>query len=143
VQNRRLRVISSFLTLSNAALFGGAAQATGSWQPLEIIDMTTTSNVSADVVVTTGFFDDLDFVSLEEPVLSIASDGIPFDTETPKKSGWAGLVEVEVTEEPTLPYGESSAFADTFTPFDEETKVQGFYTMRYQFDTDRLGSDDD
>ena len=134
--NCRLRIIFSVLTSFNAVLLSGGAQASGSWQPLEIIDMTTASKVSADVVVTTGFFDDMDFVSLDEPVLSIASDSIKFDTEAPKKSGWAGLVEVEVTEEPTLPYGESSAFADTFNPFDEEKKVQGFYTMRYQFDTD-------
>jgi len=136
VQSRHLRIIFSALTLFNAVLMTSGAQASGSWQPLEIIDMTTSHSADADVVVSTGFFDEMDFVSLDEPILSIASDGIKFDTKAPKTRGWSSLVEVELTEEPTLQFGEASSFANTLASIENETKVQGFYSMRYQFSGD-------
>ncbi len=135
VPKRLLHIIFSVLTLSSAALFGAAAQAGGSWKPLEIIDMRTVGNLSADIVVTTGFFDDVDLVSLDDPAISFAADGIKIDTDTSKKSGWSGLVEVEVTEEPTLPFDDFSAYTDVYAQADDETKLQGFYTMRYQFNS--------
>ena len=119
MQKRHLCIIFSVLALFNAVSLSGTAMANGSWQPLEIIDMTTTDNATADVVVTTGFFDDLDFTSLNETVLSVASGGIRFDTASQNKSGWAGLVEVEMSERTFLPFEEASTFADTLASSDD------------------------
>lgn len=133
--NRPNRLMLSAAALVSSVLFSTQVQAESAWQPLEIIDMTTAKTFSADVVVTTGFLDNMDFVSLDEPKLSVASDALKFNTDSPKKSGWAGLVEVEVKEEPTLAFDEISTFSDTLVSADSETKVQGFYTMRYQFNS--------
>jgi len=136
MRNCHLRIVFSVLTSISAVLLSGAAQANGSWQPLEIIDMTTSNVTSPDVVVTTGFFNTTDLTSLDEPILSVASDGIKFDTVAPKRRGWASLVEVELTEEPTLAFGEVSTFSDTLASADNEMKLLGFYSMRYQFSAD-------
>lgn len=97
--------------------------------------MTTSGAVSAYEAMSTTSFDQLDLTALDEPDLSVASGGLFLDTTAPNKTGWSGLVEVEVIEEPALPFAGNYNYSNTLASFDDETKLQGFYTMRYQFNS--------
>lgn len=121
------------LAVSALALTSTVAQASNT---LDIIDMTTAGELSTDMVITTGFLHELDLVAFEDTSLSLIAD----DTETSidddaPKTGWAGVVEVDMSEEPTLPMGEISSFSDTFDTTESEKKMSGFYTMRYEFNS--------
>ncbi len=125
------------LTASAIALASVAAQASNNAGSVSIIDMTTDSTVSSDFIITTGFLHELDLVAFEEPATSLAADVPVFDTESEApKSGWAGLVEVDMSDEATLPMDELSSFSDSFDTTDREKKMSGFYTMRYAFNSD-------
>ena len=136
MQNHRLRNIFSVFTVSYAVLCSAEVQAGGSWAPLEIIDMTTSGVTRAYETISTTSFDDMDLTALDEPVLSVASGGLFQDATASNKAGWSGLVEVEVIEEPALPFVGNSNYSNTLAAFDDETKLHGFYTMRYQFNPD-------
>jgi len=135
VSNTSFSPIFKALAVASVALCSTGAKASNSWAALEIIDMTTATQFIADVVETADFLPDINLSSLDEPALSLASNGFEFDTTRTHKSGWAGLVEVEVDEEPTLPFDEISSFSDTFLTTETEVEMQGFYSMRYQFES--------
>lgn len=124
------------LTVSAIALTATGAQANADWGSLKIIDMTSASELSGDFVVTTGFLSDFDVIAFDAPTVSSVSDGIYFDEAQASRSGWAGIVEVDMDEELSLPFQSVSSFSDSFEDTERETRMSGFYTMRYQFETD-------
>ena len=137
MRNGRLSKIVSLISASYVGFCSAGAQANGSWAPLEIIDMTTSGAVRAHEALSTAFFDDMDLAVLDEPVLSVSSGGgLLLDQEASNKTGWSGFVEVELTEIPALPFEGTSKYSNTLAAFDEETKLRGFYSMRYQFNSD-------
>jgi len=112
------------------------AQASNDLKTLNIIDMTTDTEVSGDIVITTGFLHNLDLVAFDEPDLPDAPAAFVFDeTEDPDVSGWTGLVEIDMDEEATLPLADLSGFSDNFDTTERRKTMSGFYTMRYEFDT--------
>ncbi len=134
MKNKKIQnlIASSAVILSVVTL--SPAQAANGWTPLEIIDMTETGQADLDFVITTGFLNDLNFVSLDEKILSVTPE-FP-DTPLEEKSGWAGLVEVEFNQDKILPLGNISAFSDTLTNTDRERRMSWFYSMRYAFESD-------
>ena len=100
------RQIFRALAVSSIALCSTGAQASNSWEASDIIDMTTATQFFTEIVETADFLPQIDLSSLDEPTLSLASNGFDLDTSDTTKSGWAGLVEVDVNEEPTLPFDE-------------------------------------
>lgn len=124
------------LAVSGIALFCSGAQANSSLGQLNLIDMTAATGLSGDMVLTKGFLHDIDLVAFEQPRLSVAYTQTSPDEGDGSASGWAGIVEVDTNEEPSLSLQDSSAFSDKFTQSDRETRMSGFYTMRYQFETD-------
>jgi hypothetical protein len=124
------------LSVSLLAFASSGVQANSQLGSQQVIDMTSASDLSGDMVVTTGFLHNLDVVAFEEPTLSVASNDIFSAGTEPSGSGWAGVVEVEMDEDLMLPYQDVSSFSDSFAGTDRETRMSGFYTMRYQFETD-------
>ena len=124
-------------TVSIAALGTTTASAGEAWSTLQLVDMTTSADLGGDMVVTTGFLHQLDLVAFQQPQLSIAPDGLSIQSIAARQdSGWSGLVEVDIDDDLAAPIRRVSAFSDTFAQRERETRMSGFYTMRYQFETD-------
>jgi len=130
------RSIFSALTICATILYSTTTHANNGWNAFEIIDMTDSGKADLDFVVTTGFLHDLDLVAYESPLLSISPEDVETDlTDEVEKTGWAGLVEVEVKDDKTLPLNDISVFSDDFATTERNTKVSGFYSMRYEFNS--------
>ena len=124
------------LAVSALALTSFGAQASNDAPSLSIIDMTTDTSVSADVVITTGFLTDLDVIAFDETPLPLASGDIAFDESASAfNSGWTGLVEIDMDEDAAIELSAISSFSDTFDTSERRKKMSGFYTMRYEFNT--------
>jgi len=135
------RIIRS-LAVSALALTSFGAQASNDAPSLSIIDMTTDTSVSADVVITTGFLTDLDVIAFDETPLPLASGDIAFDeSESAFNSGWTGLVEIDMDEDAAIELSAISSFSDTFDTSERRKKMSGFYTMRYEFNTFTVAKD--
>jgi len=135
VKNSLFKRCLGLATVSAMALSAAVAEANSTFRWMPVIDMTTSLDPGADMVVTTGFLHELDFVSPEVPRLSVAADSVDSEDRDAEKSGWSGVVEVDVDRQPALP-DNLSPFSDVFAENDTETRMSGFYTMRYQFETD-------
>ena len=122
------------LTFVVAALSSTTAQANSDWNPHEFIEIAATGQADLDFVVTRGFLHEMDLASFEVPALAIALEDIKIDpTHKARKSGWAGLVEVELDEDKILELEDVSTFSDAFATTERDAKLSGFYTMRYEF----------
>lgn len=134
--------IRSFKTLGSAcaiAMFSAsAAQAQDAWGPLELVDMTTSSELSGEILITTGLIDNFEFVAFDAPEQQPETfNAVPdYEPVLPLTYGWRGMIEVDIDDRDTLtiayvPGGENTLRAD-----DRETRMSGFYTMRYDFQSD-------
>lgn len=125
------------LAVSVLALTSFGTQASNGVQTLGLIDMTTDANVSGDIVITTGFLHNLDLVAFEDTDAPGTPDAIEFGaTEGDFNSGWTGLVEIDMDEDPTIALSSISGFSDSFDTTERRKKMSGFYTMRYEFNSD-------
>ena len=125
------------LAVSGLALFGTGARANSGSNQVNLVDMTTTQDLGGDIVLTTGFLSDFDVVAFDRPQQQYAGyDVITANLSEQPITGWAGIVEVETDEDTALRITDISAFSHAFTDTNRETRMSGFYTMRYQFETE-------
>ncbi len=129
-------IVFKALTFFAVALSGTTVQATNAWDSHEFADIAAIGQADLDFVVTRGFLHEMDLTSFEVPALAIALEDIKIDpNHKAKKSGWAGLVEVELDEDKALELEDVSTFSDAFATTERDVKLSGFYTMRYDFAT--------
>lgn len=132
---RRLLCASA---ISLTALSGTASASDDIWGPLQLVDMTSEApEFGGDMLVTTGFVDDLSFVAFQEPDFGPALGALSYQSEEAEpQSGWSGVLDVDREKDPSTHIRDLSSFSDTFAQGERETRLSGFYTMRYQFETD-------
>ncbi len=135
---RKLISLNGFkvLTFAAALLSYSTAHANSNLNSPEIMDISSASDPDLDFLVTKGFLHDLEVVSFQTPSFTISPESAEVDlTKKARKSGWAGLVEVELNGDKKLRLDDVTTFSDNFAVTDQNTKLSGFYTMRYEFAT--------
>lgn len=130
-----IRHVLSAASFAATVAIAGHSHASEGFGALELIDMTSLAELdlgfsARDVMA------DLGGAALEAPVLALSGSAIEVQPEPIFAPGWNGVVDLEMTGEPTLDDVGGTAFDDRFMDPVQRRKMRGFYTMRYQFGDD-------
>lgn len=123
------------MTICAAVVSSTSVSANDAQNWTEIVELIDAGQADLDFKVTTGFPNNIDLITY---VPALVTEAAPVEVNLKgnvKKAGWAGHVEVELTEDETPPLSEVSAFSDDFATTDRDTKLSGFYSMRYEFNS--------
>jgi hypothetical protein len=127
--SKLLRVALKGLTVATAIVAGtSAAQARNGWNVIELVYQTADAGLIAGLSASDLFYD-IGLAATEQPDFSITP------VAAKRRSGWRGIVDVEIEREPTLDYETQSVSSDLFAKSSQARQMRGVYTMRYDFDT--------
>lgn len=116
------------LALAIVALFAGtlSSQAEDAWGPLEVIDMTTSSDLTGTVLVSEPR-------ETAEPQPLEVAEKDRYEPILPLRHGWRGSIEVDVDEGDVLSVGYVPGERHALPTREARKVMTGFYTMRYDF----------
>lgn len=134
--SKLLRVALKGLTVATALVAGtSAAQARNGWNVIELVYQTADAGLSVGLSASDLFYD-IGLAATEQPDFSVTrNETLALPVADTKRSGWRGIVDVEIEREPVLDYETQPASRDLFAKSSQERQMRGFYTMRYDFDT--------
>lgn len=136
MSNTPRRVLRGLIAASAILIGSGVtAEARNGWTVTELVYMTADAGLSVGLSAT-DFFHDIGLAAAEQPELSLTEGDTSFlPVEESKRSGWRGVVDIEIERSPTLDDRNLTTFHDRLSQSVQERRMRGFYSMRYHFDT--------
>lgn len=124
-----------WILAASTAFSATTATAEDRWNGLQPTELYPTVQIHSEFVVSSGFIGDFDLIAFDEADRDDATGSSPIgDSILPR--GWQGLIEVDMDEEETISVSYVPGHADRLKTSTSETRMSGFYTMRYSFESD-------